>query len=84
MWVMQSSARQTDRYIEFGMQHLNQLSSPIARMRAVLVIGSKSLLFMLEWGPWSQVVHGVHDLDATRDGILQDICDGQLPSALTS
>jgi len=74
------AAHQIDRYIEWGMQYLSQLGSPMGRMRAVLVIGSKSKLFMLEWGPQSQAVHGVHDLDTTGEeilAILQNIRDGQ-------
>jgi hypothetical protein len=74
------AAHQIDRYIEWGMQYLNHLGSPMGRMRAVLVIGSKSKLFMLDWGPQSQAVHAEYDLDTTGDeilAILQNIRDGQ-------
>ena len=62
------------------MQYLNHLGSQMGRMRAVLVIGSKSKLFMLDWGPQSQAVHAEYDLDTTGDeilAILQNIRDGQ-------
>jgi len=74
------AAHQIDRYIEWGMQYLNHLGSPMGRMRTVLVIGSKSKLFMLDWVPQSQPVHAEYDLDTAGDeilAILQNIRDGQ-------